>query len=340
MKKILYIILFFILFAVLIKFLVSCEDRANQPAQDEVAPQRTVLLEDTDMTSVTVYFASEDKRYLVPVNVNINATKEVAKVALEKLLAGPTAPGLSPVLPQETKLLDVYGLGQTVVVDFTDEFTSIPEEDAALAIDAVLATVLPLADEYTLTIMVRDYVLDDFYGLTEDMPFGEIYVNPVEDIPADDGSRAAVYYLPEQNGMYLTPLTFFLPNDSGAEAAGDQDAAVYAALQTARAVADKLTAGPPKGSSLLSVFSPGLRVLDMDLNEGILYVDFSKEILDYGGGASLENMLVDSIVYSFCAIDGIDAVQILVEGETMDYFPEGREAGAPIAPQHPVNSII
>ncbi len=339
MKKIIYIVSIIIII-VLAAYLISRGGNAGQPTKDDTVPQRTVLLEDTDITSVTVYFASEDKRYLVPVDLSINATKEVAKVALEKLLAGPTTPGLSPVLPQETKLLDVYGLGQTVVVDFTEEFTSMTEEDAALAIQAILATVLPIADEYTLTIMVRGYVLEDFYGLTDDMPFGDIYVNPIEDVPDTEEYQAVVYYLPEQNGMYLTPLTFFIEGAIGAEDVGDQDAEIYEALHIAQAVAEKLTAGPPEGSSLSSVFSPGVQVLEMDLVDQVLYVDFSQEILEYGGGASLENMLLDSIVYSFCAIDGIDAVQILVEGEVLKYFPEGRDVSMPLSPQVPVNRVL
>ncbi len=339
MKKNMYIV-FAIVILILAVCMVLVNGRNDQTTvEDPAASQRTVLLEDAESTNVTVYFASEDKKYLVPVNLDINATKEVAKVALEKLIAGPASPGLAPVLPEDTKLLDVYGLGRTVVTDFTDAFTKMNEEEGALAIQAIIATVLPLTDEYTLTIMVEGHALADFYNLTEAMPFHEIYINPVEALPQESDAVAAVYYLPDAACLYLVPQTFFipgveLPGDEQAEstAVADQDQEIARALAVGQQIIQRLLDGPAGDSSLGSVFWQDTRLLDMDLVNGVAYVDFSQDILNYGGGSANENMLLNALVYSLCGVESIDAVQLLVEGQVLEYLPEGREVSQPLSP--------
>ncbi|MEG1661400.1 MAG: GerMN domain-containing protein [Clostridiales bacterium] len=347
MKKTIYVI--FVIIIVILTILIFIVNGQRTENKNQFADsQRTVLLEDAETTNVTVYFATEDKNYLVPINCTVNATKEVAKVALEKLIAGPATPGLAAVLPEETKLLDVYALGRTVVVNFTADFKTIAEEDAQLAIAAIVATVLPLTDEYTLSIMVEGQALKDFYGLTDDMPFVEQYLNATEDVAGETAGIPAIYYLPDQNGLYLVPQTFlFSTEDSdqgevitSSESTLDQDQSIALSLLTAEMVLAKLLDGPAEDSSLLSVFWPGTRVLDVDIVDRVVYVDFSRKLLDYGGGAAYENMMLDCLLYSLCGIEGIDAVQILIEGAVLDYLPEGRDISIPLKIPYLINSAV
>lgn len=70
-----------------------------------------------------------------------------------------------------------------------------------------------------------------------------------------------------------------------------------------------------------SIIPPGTRVLNVELKEGVITVDFSKELLDVNENE--ENKMIESIIYTLTNIDGIDKVVIKVEGEVLNKFNSG-----------------
>ena len=331
MKKALYIglAMLIIILAVYIVINRGYDDIDVEKPVDE----RVVLLEDTESTMATVYYATEDKQYLVPVNLSINATKELAQVGLEKLLGGPGTAGLADVIPDDTKLLEIYGIGRTVMINLTDDFLRMSRKDAQLAISAMSATVLPLADEYKLSIQIDGQALTDFYGLEQDMPFSEKYINVVanqSDYQITDDTVALVYYLPDAQCMYLVPQTFFVEKTQ--DEADRQQFFVEEMLK-------RMMDSQGEDSSLTDIFWEGTQLLDVDIVDRVVYLDFSAELIGYGGGNSFEGMLLDSLLYSLCGIDGIESVQLLIGGEPRQYLPEGRDISTPLSPTVPVNSF-
>jgi hypothetical protein len=84
----------------------------------------------------------------------------------------------------------------------------------------------------------------------------------------------------------------------------------------ARAAIEALLWGP-QSPDLYPTLPEGTRLLDISIADGTCTVDFSQEFLDnHPGGSAGELMTLGSIVQTLKQFDGIERVQILVEGRT------------------------
>lgn len=68
-----------------------------------------------------------------------------------------------------------------------------------------------------------------------------------------------------------------------------------------------------------SIIPAGTSIKDISLDNGILTIDFSKELLEIT--KEYEEKMIESIVYTLTSIEGIDKVVIKVEGEILDKLP-------------------
>ena len=68
-----------------------------------------------------------------------------------------------------------------------------------------------------------------------------------------------------------------------------------------------------------SIIPAGTSIKDISLDNGILTIDFSKDLLEIT--KEYEEKMIESIVYTLISIDGIDKVIIKVEGEILDKLP-------------------
>lgn len=69
-----------------------------------------------------------------------------------------------------------------------------------------------------------------------------------------------------------------------------------------------------------SLIPSGTEVLDAKLENKILTINFSKEILDIN--KDYEEAMIEAIVYTLTSIDGIDQIMIQVEGEALSKLPK------------------
>lgn len=68
-----------------------------------------------------------------------------------------------------------------------------------------------------------------------------------------------------------------------------------------------------------SIIPAGTSIKDISLDNGVLTIDFSKELLEIT--KEYEEKMIESIVYTLTSIEGIDKVIIKVEGEILDKLP-------------------
>ncbi|MDO9535959.1 MAG: GerMN domain-containing protein [Bacillota bacterium] len=85
----------------------------------------------------------------------------------------------------------------------------------------------------------------------------------------------------------------------------------------ARRLMEALLKGP-EDEDLSSIIPDNTRLLDLRVEGGIAYVDFSNEIAAAHYGGETEEVLIDSIVWTLTQLDEIEAVQLLIEGEVVD----------------------
>ncbi len=68
-----------------------------------------------------------------------------------------------------------------------------------------------------------------------------------------------------------------------------------------------------------SIIPTGTTVLDVDLEDGVLTVNFSSELLDIN--EDYEEKMLESLIYTLTSVDGIDKIKIQVEGELLTKLP-------------------
>jgi spore germination protein GerM len=90
--------------------------------------------------------------------------------------------------------------------------------------------------------------------------------------------------------------------------------ALYAAVEA--------LAGPPSDVPAIH-FPTGTRVNDVTLNGSTVTVDLSPDVTKDAGGSFGENGEFKALVYTMTAISGIDAVQVLVQGNRLETLPGG-----------------
>jgi spore germination protein GerM len=290
-----------------------------------------------------------DKKYLLPLNLTVNATKEVAQVTLEKLLAGPPSATAASLLPPDTKLLDLYSSQTIVYVNVTKDILEVDRAYAQLALDSILCTVLPLTEGYRLQLLVEGQVGEHLGsvdisaplalpepGINLDAPSRERWRLYQAKDEATDGI-ALTYYLSDSQALYLVPQTlFYLPEteEGDGESAAEEDR--YSPAAYARAVLAALLEADEQNSGLNHPFWTGTELLDLWVEDNTVYVDFSSQLTGYGGGAATESMLLACLTYSLTSLPGISAVQVLIEGRSGS-LPEGMDISKPLTPQKPIN---
>ncbi len=99
----------------------------------------------------------------------------------------------------------------------------------------------------------------------------------------------------------------------------------------AELVIRELMKGPADGAAGSPV-PQGAKLLGIEVVDGAARVDFSAEFRDnHSGGTTGEAHTVYAIVHSLCELEGIDAVQFLVEGAPLDTLGH-MDLSEPIAP--------
>ena len=75
-------------------------------------------------------------------------------------------------------------------------------------------------------------------------------------------------------------------------------------------------------SGFKSVIPSDTKILNLSIENGIVKVDFSKELLDID--ESLEEKMISSIVYTLTSLDGVDGVIIFVDGKLLNMLPKSK----------------
>lgn len=305
----------------------GCGLRANsnnpqQNEQNEVTTNdKRQLVLSSERSQVLIYFATTDKEYLLPVTIDINPTKEVAKVAVEKLLAGPNNDFVASTIPEGTKLRDIYFSENsgTVYVDLTNEFLKLKNgQEVKLALASLTYTVTELPKVKRVQLSIDGETVKELHGVSLaqhlEREHGVNFVGQPK-----DGQEEIRVYFGDENAMFLVPLTIGIPAD-------------LPVPEKAQQALNMLVQGPPKDSNLSPVLWKGTKVLNVEWDEAekLLTVDFSKEIVGYGGGSAFEKQLVSSLIYTLTGLPEVEKLQILIEGAKWDYLPEGTDIHKPL----------
>ncbi|WP_406677358.1 GerMN domain-containing protein [Neomoorella carbonis] len=300
---------------------------ADQGLPGKTAKERRPLLDDRELNQVLVYYLTQDGSYLVPVTITFTPTREVAKVAVEKLIAGPQVNGLKGVMPDGVKLRDIYILDdqQTVYVDLTKELLQLKDNgQAERAIKALVLTLTSLGNARHVQVLVEGQAVAEVGGVKLDAPLSRPAT--INSLLKKDNQQGVQVYFNDASASFLVPVTVALP--PGATGSDLPRAAMLALL-----------AGPPPNSGLVRTVWPGTRLLDLKIEQGLATVNLSREVTGYGGGSAAETALLNSLLFTLTQFPEIDRVQLLIEGQKREYLPEGSVIDNPLSRPEQLNFI-
>ena len=98
-------------------------------------------------------------------------------------------------------------------------------------------------------------------------------------------------------------------------------------IETAKDLTQGLIIGGEKSNIIpngfRSIIPSGTEILDINLEEKILTINFSKELLDIN--EKYEEKMLEALIYSLTSLEGIDKVIIKVEGEVLSKLPHSKK---------------
>lgn len=98
-------------------------------------------------------------------------------------------------------------------------------------------------------------------------------------------------------------------------------------ISKATSLIDALTIGGKKENVIpngfRSIIPSGTKVIDIELEDGVLVINFSKDILDID--KKYEDKMIESLAYTLTSINGIDSIKLLVDGKELKKLPNSNK---------------
>ena len=297
------------------------EDQALRPSPE---PHTKVLTVSPQQT-VVAYFLDTRGKNLVPLTMQVNETREVAFVALQKLLAGAPNDFVQSPLPTGIKVKDLYLEQGVICVELTEEFFQTESEQVEAGLRCIVATVGWASPEKQVNILVDGQLVEKIGEKEIAQPLSYTAVNPGDDAVIEgEGAKIVHVYYSDDEAMYLVPVSFAV--------GADEDVYTF--------VMKKLVAGPPKNMGLQSTMHQGTALNAVTKEGTLVKIDISKDAVSYGGGTAFEYVFVQSVLTTFAQFPEVETVQILIDGEPYDLLPEGTDIEMPLAVNKTVNYIL
>lgn len=253
-------------------------------------------LEDiTNLKTDKIYLLNKDN-YLVKLDIFIDSTKQdekIKKIIDYLTISNNKIPSnLKGYIPKNTKLLDYSIESNSIVLNFSKEFTNSNNED--LMITGIVYSLLELNDIKEVSFKVEDKYYKDYNNLNKDIGINKnILYTTRKDI-----TKVTTYYLDETDNYYV-PVTNYL-NDTK-----DKIEIIVESLKETK-----------KG--LISYINNNTKLIDYKEDNNIMILNFSKELKD--DNSISEEKILNTISYSVFDNYDVNMVMFQIEGETYKHI--------------------
>lgn len=281
-----------------------------------------------------IYLVEGKGKYLLPVTVSLPWTEGVAKATLEKLIEGPTPAqemryGLHSPLPPNTRVRGLSIREGLAKLDLSAAFLEYNPGEEEYVLNSIFFTLFQFPAVKNVQLLVEGTVPEVLPGGTvvQEARGREEGINEeAGKEPADskDSEAVTLYFCTVlgENNVFYVPVTRFVP----------------AGRDVIEVTIAELCKGPRAGSSLFSDLPAGVQLQSFALQEGILTVDFSPEILYYRGGRRGETNMLMQVVLTLTGIPGVEKVQVLIDGEKTN-LPYGTSCRGPLTRPLTINPL-
>lgn len=258
----------------------------------------------------TVVYYQDNYGYLVPVMRNVAYQDGIAKATLKMMVQSPENDmnaarlGLRTVLPENTTFdLDIAeGLAR---IDLSKEVLGL--QDAAAESNMITAIVQTLTEfdsvervEFLIGGQKRE-TLTHGTDVSGSFERSDINLETAVSSSLDEKLQAVQLYFPGENGNVVVPVTRMVY----------PKADLHAALT-------ELAKGPGGPGPLEGTLPDGCGLIDAELRDGVARVNFTREFADLVENTDGGRLALKALVLTCTQFDGVDEVEIFVEGEAYD----------------------
>lgn len=256
---------------------------------------------------MNIYFRSSSGNVLSPEKAEYkgaNNVVEMARFAMERLEEGPKTSENSAALPEGTRFNSVSVSGAEAKADFSKQFLNAEGVEEILARFSVVSTLcdIPGIDSVVITVggeMLRSSSTGEEIGALSKSDI--VYDTDITDQQPSDMTTVTLYFA-NSNATALKRET--------------RRVATQDSLSMEKTIITELLKGP-SSQELLAVIPQETKLLNLETNNGVCFVNFSADfVTKFTGGTNTGMLIVYSIVNSLTELDGVDSVQILIEGKT------------------------
>jgi germination protein M len=258
--------------------------------------------------TVQVYYVSsmetkvETHEYEKPVG----STEEQVKTLMSYLAAVFEKPAYKSPLAMGFNVLGVEYQEGSLVLNMDDNYSKLSSTTEVLVRAAIVRTLIQADGVNRVQILVNGNQLVDGAGDPVGwMTDGQFIYNDGSEINSYEQIRVKLYFANESGDKLIAAYRekFYSTN-----------------ISLERFVVDEILAGPSgKIAGLYATISPDTKILSVMTKDGICYLNFDSNFLTVVNNVNLD-VEIYSIVNSLTELQGVNRVQILVDGDVPDVF--------------------
>ena len=264
--------------------------------------------ENSEETRETILFYQDDSGYLVPIMRKIKWEEGIAKAALSKLMDTPEQQqemlgmGLKPLLPANSQINGISIKDGLAKVDLNEAAMEYPDAIAENnMVQGIVMTLVEFPAIDQVQLMFNGEIVDSLkHGTKVGTPIEPKDINlELSPDSAGDGAEVTVFFHNTSHSRYeyLVPITRITSSPS-------------VTIETAM---EELFNGPKSDANLRLDIPSGTKVLGVQMDNGITYVNLSKEF-DALKESENETTVLKAITMTAKQFPEVSAVKVLVEG--------------------------
>ena len=294
----------------------AAEPSTAPEASDTAPSQQTSAGQDAQSEGTaaakisTIVYYQDNYGYLVPVMCSVPMQDGIAKATLSMMVQSvgndmqAARLGLRTVLPENTSIdLDISdGLAR---IDLSKEVLDMPDAAAeANMINAIVQTLTEFDSVKRVEFLIggqKREKLTHGTSVAGEFTRGDINLESAEPTVSLSASAPVTLYFPADSGAVIVPVTRMVRADP------DINTAVL-----------ELAKGPSNQEMLESVVPAGCGLIDVKVENGVAKLNFTGEFVNLVQNSDGGRMALKALVLTCTQFDGIDSVEIYVDGQPYD----------------------
>ncbi len=289
--------------------------KTTEEIPEDVPTINDEVTEDILVRETLVYY-QDDAGYLVPVMRKIPWEEGIAKATLRIMMNTPEQQqdlmtmGLRALMPADAEILGMSINEGVARIDFNQAVLDC--KDATSEANMIQGIVMTLANFSTIEkvqFMFDGKIIEKMtFGTNVKEPIGPMDINlEMGEDASTQGAKVMVFYQSTSPSQfeYLIPVTRITSS----------------MVNTLETAIMELLEGPKESMNMNIDIPQGTKLLGLQMDDGITYINFSKEFNALANSSESEAMVFKAIMMTARQFPEVSQVQILVEGKNYSGTP-------------------